>query len=144
MDGSDKHFGIVVTDHLVPFILLVKTGQHVGDTVEHTPDRLAWLLMCHYRRQSVLIAISAHDDDRFGRRTGRVGEGCDSKLTIGRQPTVELEFPQACALALLGCAEIKKVGQQRLFRLEWSVANQNDYTRVCFAHINVGNRRRRQ
>jgi hypothetical protein len=66
----------------------------------------------------------------------------DPKITIRRQTAVQLDLPETCALTLLRCAEVEKVSQHRLFRLERSIANQHHHTRVSFVDIHIGHRGR--
>ena len=61
--------------------MFVKTRQHTGDGVQNFVN--GFVRATGYQgRQPVVVAVAPHDDDRFGRPSGRVAEMGDPKIAV--------------------------------------------------------------
>ncbi|CKS01894.1 Uncharacterised protein [Mycobacterium tuberculosis] len=119
-------------DAPVTLCALVKPGQHLSDRVQGTLDRQAG---GHHRPQPLLVAVTPHDDDRFGVPAAWIAEMGNAQVALRGQPTIQLEFPDTGALTLFRRAEVAEIRHHRLFRLERPVAGQHNHCGVGFAHI---------
>ena len=89
----------------------------------------------NHRGQPQRLRHPAHDDDVFVDLSVGTGQGCDVEVHIGREPSIELEFPPADPSA--GCfgAEVEEAEVDGLLELERTVADENHDSTVGFPDL---------